>query len=240
MQLQKPIYDQVPQADIEAVLEHVARYRLTVFAALERLPAFTDGRPSNIKRTLRECKRRSLLASAPLHVAARYWHLTLDGAAQFRLATNHAGPLSEAAKIRAYAVLRFCWLSDRPRYRLTDDDIANNFPELHRSGLPTGYYFEPGDDARLGLARVDAGNRGRWDRNVESVREDIDDHWRHGGFRKLIDAGRFEITVLTVFKQKAKRISDTLSQHLDARRVPVRVVAIPELLPLIASVRERR
>jgi hypothetical protein len=90
------------------------------------------------------------------------------------------------------------------------------------------------------LARVDAGHRGRWDRIVESVRVDIDEHCRHFGFRKLIDAGRFEITVLTIFKQKAKRIKESLNQHLDARRVPVRVVAIPELLPLVASIRERR
>jgi len=238
--LEPSISEQVPPAAIEAVLEHVARYRLTVFAALHRLPIFRDRHAAEIKRTLRECRRQFLLETAPLHFAARYWHLTQDGASQCKLAVGHAGPLSEAAKIRAFAVLSFSCLSNRLRHRLTDADIEQNFPSLHRPGMPTGYYFEPGDIARLGLVRVDAGNRGRWDRIVESIRDDIDHHFRHSGFRKLIGAGRFEITVLTVFKQKARRITESIVRHLDARRVPVQVVAIPELLPLIASVRERR
>ncbi len=40
--LEPSINEQVPPAAIEAVLEHVARYRLTVFAALHRLPIFRD------------------------------------------------------------------------------------------------------------------------------------------------------------------------------------------------------
>ena len=230
----------VSEAAIDAVLQHVARYRLTVFAAIEHLPIFADRHPSDIQRTLRECKRLSLLLNIPLHFAARCWQLTPDGASQCSLSANRGGPLCEAAKIRAFAILRFCCLSERPRHRLRDEDIEQDFPELYRHGLPTGYYFEPGDNARLGLARVDAGHRGRWDRVVESIREDIDDHCRHAGFRKLIGAGRFELTVLTVFKQKARRITETLARHVDAQRVPVQVVAIPELLPLITSIRERR
>jgi hypothetical protein len=59
-------------------------------------------------------------------------------------------------------------------------------------------------------------------------------------FRQLIAGGRFELTVLTVFKQKARRITESLGQHRDAQRIPVHVVAVPELLPLITSTRERR
>lgn len=105
---------------------------------------------------------------------------------------------------------------------------------MFRPGLPEGYYFDPQGSGRLGLARVDAGRRGRWDRVVQSLREDIDDHLHQVGFRKLIQAGRFEITLLTVLGQKARRIVESLSQYRDTVRVPLQVVALPELLPLIS------
>jgi len=63
----------------------------------------------------------------------------------------------------------------------------------------------PGGWPAIGFAsaKIRIRLRGRWDRIVESIREDIDDHCRYASFRKLIDAGRFDLTVLTVFKQNA-------------------------------------
>ena len=220
---------------VDALLDHIARYRLTVFAALERLPAFSPCGPRQIREVLRECQRQSLIGSAPLHHAARYWYLDTLGAQACDQAEDRVGPLSEPAKIRALAMLRFCCLSDRPRHLLNAEDIARGFPALHRPGLPNGYYFDPAGSGRLGLARVDAGRRGRWDRVVESVRDDIGQHLHHPGFRQFIQAGRFEITVLTVFRQKARRICESIVR--DAHRVPVQVVALPELLPLVTSSR---
>ena len=227
----------VPAELTEAVLNHVARYRLTVFAALERLPVFSARGPRQIKDVLRDCQRQSLVGSAPLHHGAKYWYLDAVGAERCGLAEQRIGPLSEPAKLRALALLRFCCLSDKPRHRLTADDLARNFPSLQRPGLPSGYYFDPAGSGRLGLARVDAARRGRWDRVLQSLRTDIDDHVRQPGFRQLIEAGRFEITVLTVFRQKARRIYEALAQVRDTRSVLLQVVALPELLPLIGSSR---
>ena len=230
--LQKPLEPNTEH--IDALVQHVARYRLTVFAAIERLPVFSALGSREIKSALQHCRRQSLIGAAPLHHGARYWFLDAGGAERCGLEPNHSGPLSELAKLRALAILRFCILSDRPRHRLTADDLSRSFPTLYRPGLPEGYYVDPQDSGRLGLARIDVGRRGRWDRVVQSLREDIDYHLHQIGFRKLIQAGRFEITLLTVLRQKARRIIEALSQYRDTARVPLHVVAMPELLPLVS------
>jgi len=208
---------------------------MTVAEAVSRLPMFSGFSPREIRDLLKECRRRSLLDSAPLYQAKTYWHLTVEGAQRCGLPEERMGPLSEAAKIRAYAILLFCCLSEKPRHRLTNPDLERHFPELHRPGLPQGYFFDPEGEGRLGLLRIDAGNRGRWDRVVESLREDMTTHIHQPGFRKLISANRFQVTLLTVFPQKARRIYETLAKIPDAHRVPVQIVSLPELLPLFTS-----
>lgn len=218
-----------------AVLSHIARYRLSIFAAIERLPEFAPHGLRHVKGTLRDCRRLGLLGSAPLHRGATYWYVDARGAEQCGLPEERIGPLSEPAKLRALAILRFCCLSDRPRQRLTSEELTRTFKCLARPGLPSGYYFDPAGAGRLGLIRVDAGRRGRWDRVVQSLRDDMEDHMQQPGFRQLVQAGRFEITVLTVFRQKARRIYDSLSNVRHGCPVPIEVVAIPELLPLVTT-----
>jgi hypothetical protein len=218
------------------VLEHVARYRLTVPAAVGRLPGLQSIAPRQIRRVLRHLQQRSLLTSAPLHHGQTYWHLTAIGARFCGVKEQRTGPLSESAKIRAYAILHDCCLSDQARHRLTPGDLKRHFPGLYEPGLPSGYMFDPDGEGRLGLVHVDAGHLGRWDRIVESVREDISRHWAHAGFRSVVRAGRFEIVLLTALPQKAERISQALRTHRDAERIPIRITAIPALLPLITSI----
>ena len=101
--------------------------------------------------------------------------------------------------------------------------------------MPGTYYLEPAESGCIGLTRIDAGHGGRWDRIVESVRDDITLHRRLPGFRQLIKSRRFEITVLTVLSAKAERIASAFASLPDVKHVPVHVVAQPELLPLIHS-----
>ena len=220
---------------IVAVLQHIDRYRLTVLEALERLPVFAGLRTQQVRRVRRKLERRALIAAAPLHRGVLYWYILPRGSHRLGLTDDRSGPLSEPAKIRAYALLRFCCLSEKPRVRLTHEDIATRLPEFDRPGLPSLYYFESCSSGLLGITRVDAGHRGRWDRIVQTVREDIDAHLRRPAWRRLITAGRFEFTLLTVFPEKAERIRETLAQLPDVGRAKVQVIALPELLPFITS-----
>ena len=162
------------------------------------------------------------------------------GATRCGLEESRSGPLSETAKLRAYALLLFCCWSNKPRYRLTAKELSEQFSVLHRPGMPCTYYFDPTGKGLIGLARIDTGHQGRWDRVIESVRDDISLHQKLPCFRQLINARRFEITVLTVLTvlpAKAERTASVLQSLPEVKHVPVHVVARPELLPLIHSSR---
>jgi len=219
----------------EAVLQHIARYRLSTFAVMMRLPEFKDTKPRALRELLRECCDFGELSSAALHAGIRYWFLTAKGAIRCGLDESRSGPLSETAKIRAYALLLFCCGSNQPHYRLTADELSSRFSALHRPGMPGTYYLEPAESGCIGLMRIDAGHCGRWDRIAQSVRDDITLHRRLPGFRQLIQSCRFEITVLTVLPAKAERIASVVQSLPEVKHVPVHVVAQPELLPLIHS-----
>ena len=223
------------QDAIEAILGHIARYRLSTFAALSRLPQFADESPRHLRRLLRDCRDARLLSSAALHSGSRYWFLTPAGATRCGLDESRSGPLSETAKLRAYALLLLCCLSDKPRHRLTVSELSQQFSVLHRPGMPGTYYYDPTGKGSIGLARIDAGHHGRWDRVVQSVKDDTSLHQKLPGFRQLIKAHRFEITVLTVLPAQAERSVSVLKSLPEVKQVPVHVVALPELLPLIYS-----
>jgi len=223
------------QDAVEAILGHIARYRLSTFAALSRLSLFAGESPRHLRRLLRDCREAGLVTSAALHSGSRYWFLTPAGATRCGLDESRSGPMSETAKLRAYALLLFCCLSDKPRHRLTASELSQQFSLLHRPGMPGTYYFDPTGKGSIGLARIDAGHHGRWDRVVQSVQDDISLHRKLPGFRQLIKAHRFEITVVTVLLAKAERTVSVLKSLPEVKQVPVHVVALPELLPLIYS-----
>lgn len=237
MALVKSQPETTDESNVSALLEHLARYRLTEFAVLKRLPVFSDWSSRDLRQLLRDCKRQRLIGSAPLHHAARYWFLEFQGAIRTGLTEQFSGPLSEVAKLRAYAVLRYCCHSEPMRHRLTADELKQHFPTLHRPGMPNHYYFDPQGEGTIGLLRIDAGNRGRWDRSIQSLRQDISSHFLRDGFRQLALAGRFRITLVTVHPRKANRLSEALKQHRDVQRILVEVVAMPELLPLVVPSR---
>lgn len=237
MTRQQPEAESETASAIDALLEHVMRYRLTVFPAVQRLPAFAEAAPGRIKEVLKEARNRHLIASNTLHGGANYWYLTATGAKQAGLPEERSGPLSEPAKLRAYAILQFCCLSKQFRHRLMPEELKRQFPELDRPGLPSGYYLNPDGPKRLGFVRVDAGHHGRWDRVLQTLREDVREHAQQPAFARLAQAGRFEITLLTVFRTKAERLTDCLAASPEARRIPVNVLAVPDLLPLVMGSR---
>lgn len=218
-----------------AVIDHIARYRIAVTATLQQLPEFATCTRRELRRVLRSLEAEGIIESQWLHHDMPCWHLSEVGASQSGLPTDRSGPLSESAKLRAYAMLRFCCLGKRPRMRLSAEDIRKKLPELYRTGMPQGYYFDLYGEGTLGLLRIDAGGRGRWDRVVHSLLEDVDHHRQQIAFSRLIQVHRFEFAIATVLPQKTERIREAIEQKSQLSNVAIRVVALPELLPLIAS-----
>ncbi len=219
---------------MQSLLEHIGRYRLTVLDGLEQLPLFGGMQAKQIRRLLWQMEHRKLVASASLYRGSTYWYLLPKGAAQLHLDTSRFGILSEQAKFRAFALLTFCCRNDKPRVRLTPQELTVYLPDCQRMGLPSTYYYDASGSGQLGFVRVDAGHHGRWDRVVQTLREDISAHLRRPAWERLVKADRFEFTVLTVFPEKAERIRETVEQNAFLRRSKVQVVALPELFPLIS------
>lgn len=221
------------------LLEALNRYRLMTMEAAQQLPAYVDHDSEQLDQLIQTGVKRKLWGQAWLHHGLKYIY-RINPEQNLRTALTPHGPLTEPAKLRSYASLRFCLLSGRPRTRLTREELSRWIPGLDPHGLPGTYYLDAQAAGRLGLIRLDAGRSGRWDRVIESVREDIGEHFVNAAFRSLLQAGRFEITIISVLPQKAQRLVSTLQQHRDTQRVPVHVVAIPELLPLMPALAERR
>ena len=225
----------------QAVLEHLARYRMTVLAAVQQMPEFKRlGRKRTAAFLHQLCRSREL-GHAPLYRNRRYFFLGSRGfdrvAGQSPQSVNvdRDGPLSELAKIKNYAILAFCCLSGRWRQRLTPADFDKCFPNLCRPGLSMNYYVDTsGPQPRLGFIRVDTGGRGRWDRVVATCLHDVKNHYAAPGFRPFITRQAFEITLITPLAHKARRMAETIGALGDPRANLIKVSAMPELLNLIA------
>jgi hypothetical protein len=225
---------------LHSVISQIARYQLTTFAAAQQLETFEGHGFRFVKAALKECQNRKWIGSAWLDSSRKYWFLQRKGAEALGLAKTRTGPLSEPAKIRAAGLLFFCLLGKRQRHLLMPSECRQYLGGEQQGGLPSGYYFVPDESRWLGLARIDAGHAGRWDRVVQSVREDVDHHVQISTLQQLISRRSFEITIVTVLPQKAVRLRETVSRHPDLNRIPVKVVACTELLQLLATAPQKK
>lgn len=225
----------------QAVLEHLARYRLTVVAAMQQLPHFKRLGRKRTTAVLHQLCRSHEIGAAPLYRNRQYFFLEergfdrLAGALPQNDSRDRYGSLSELAKIKNYAILVFCCLSGRQRQRLMPADFHNCFPDLCRPGLAMNYYVDTsGPQPRLGFIRVDTGGTGRWDRVLAKCLHDVTTHEAVPGFRPFIARQAFEVTLITPLLQKARRIAETVNKLDDPRANLIKVSAMPELLNLIA------
>lgn len=222
---------------VSHVLNHVARYHLTTTDALETLELPEPATYKQKYNALKHCTRMGWLGSDWLIRGKRYWYLT-GSLEEFAIASRHSGPLSEPAKLRAYAMLSFCCGLNSSRHKLTRREISKHFPELDRIGLLNRYYLNTENKGRLGLVRYDLGHQGRWDRVIDATRQDIRSHLSKPAVRHLLSADRFEISVLTVLPQKAHRLRTVFERASTCLQIPVRVFEFPQLLPLVTSMAE--
>lgn len=225
------------------VLDQIARYRMGVPEALVHTPPFEGFSLKRMKRTLSELTTaredcEALLASAPLYGERRYFYLTRAGEAAIgeppegQGTRRRGGALSEVAKVRAYAMLAFCCLAERPRQRLTPEEFRRTFPDYARPGMPLAYYADH-PAKRLGYCRVDAGGPGRWDRIVERIQADIERHRQMPLFRDSIAKGTFELTLILATERKAERLRPLIEDEAQASNVPIHLHVIPDLVHLI-------
>lgn len=239
-----PAARSVTQADDlrQRVLEHVVRYRLATPGVLAELSDLRGLGRQRRRAFLHELCCQQLLGRASLFGNRWYFHLhaqlrSLPGVIPTDLLP--VGPLSERAKLRCFAMEQFCCCSTGRRTckRLTHSELERHFAGHVQAGQPVNYYLDRSDPVpRMGVIRIDAGGRGRWDRVLAKCRQALDAHAMHPGFRELLQAGQFELTLITALPHKALRLQESVAQWNDWYGQRLRIVAVPDLVQLIAPV----
>lgn len=227
------------------IIGQVARYRLTVPAAVAKRLLSSPDHIDHASGLLRRLENHGLLGCSPLYGQKPCHWLTAFGADQFveslgqstkpidNIARPDFGPPAELCKIRAFATLAFCCLGSTHRESLTRDEFAKSWPSLSRPGLPSSFYRDPSQPNRLGFARVDLNGMGKWDRIVQTIARDGMKFLKQPGFRSLIRDERFELALITATSRKAQRIQEAWEDLTHLRAISLRVVVIPELIQLV-------
>jgi len=217
------------------VMEHVARYRMTTYPAVNSLRGVRHFGRRRLRQLLNSMCRSRQLGRSTLFHQKHYFFLADDGASPTKGAGRRTGPLSETAKVRNYAIQSYCLRGGVYRSRLTKEELASMLPEIDRPGLPLNYYVDTSSDApRLGFVRVDVGGHGRWDRIAKTCVSDLMSHIGNPAFQQFIQSDAFEVTLITTMPQKADRLRSWIVEQSPEATSLLKVVAFPELINLIA------
>lgn len=219
-----------------AIIRHIDRYGLTTpeaaYAAGIRGMTSVD----IAEQRLNALVRRGDLIRRPLAVGIEHFVLAEQSLAKLghAPAIAQAKPDSMRATISRYAFLMFCCLQGTARLKLTREDLQQRFTDLYRRARADHYYLtHEYANPCLGFLRIDCGNVGRWDRIIAKASDDLRTHLSIPLVRTLIDARAFELTIITPLPRKARHIQAAMDERRGAFPVPVRCVAMPELINLI-------
>ncbi len=203
------------------ILEHLARYRVSVRAVLSRL--------NDANKVLKPALER--LLGSDLVVADRslpgnraLYQLSKKGASVLEISESRARRFGSQAMHKHLGVLLFCHVAGCKRYRLEDDELR----ELVGDPLPEGTHcMAQIDDQPVLLGVYIPGAETSVRSIVRRVRELVVDARRVSGLRDMIMADRFGIALVVTTSQRRKVVSKALNRpEADGRPALARQVRI--------------
>ena len=218
----------------QAILEHVARYRITTNEILQNL--FFEGARENTKNVVKRLTKQDLLHSQPLYGKKVYYQLTTAGAERVGLPREAAQALGSQSLRRCYGVLGFCHQTNeaqaKPRRRLAPGELAEAFPDLveNLSSEQHDYYLDhDGKTVRLGFIKVDYG--GDHKGLLRHCRQFVTEKARKTPVLKELVANElFVVAIVTGEESKRQAFYTALKQK------PLPVWTRVEVFPDLASV----
>ena len=149
---QPPTPVQLTERD-EKILDHVARYRLTLREIVQQL-FMPEAELNAVTKVMSRLVRVGLLAKHTFHDARRYWTLSARSAEQRGLNERRSHALGCEGAMQHYGVLAFCCGGKAQRQLLTPAEFEQQFPDHSNPHITrTAYYVDEHDGARrLGLA----------------------------------------------------------------------------------------
>ena len=215
------------------VLEDVALYRVGTLDAFRTAAYFERTSRRVVRRTIDGYVQDGFLVAGPLLTTGEtYYALGPRGSKHLKLPASHSGLLSVDPLISAFAVLRFCRLSEPQHDLLARQQLERFFPQIMGPGVAGPFYLDD-QTGRLARIRFDRVRPRRWDRIVQRCERDLAKVNAKPDWAEFITGNRFQVTILTVLPQKVPRLETVLKQLSDTSGVLFRIQALPELFHLI-------
>lgn len=214
-----------------AILEHIARYRMTTIDVLHSV-FFARNERDAVNSTIRRLRAAEYVASASLSAPRRcYYHLANRGAKLLGISASKARALGEQALPSRYAILNYC-CAEESRDVLLPSDFAKEFPDCVQKGVAKEpyYYDDANGVARLSFLMIDHGaDAGRIIRKCRRV---FGERLKIEAFRELIEGDAFSVTVLTSRETKKQSI-EAARKRAEDFPYPIRIEVVSELMGVI-------
>ena len=212
------------------ILEHVARYRLTTLAAIQRvvLPGMTRNAVDKIANRMCDA---GLLRKHILLYPMKYFVLGDVSVRSLGLGAHRAAPLGSQSLPQEFALLAFATLGSQQHLRLNAAEVKKRCPWLPLSLTVAPHCIDQSNV--LELVRVDLG--GPADHVARKCAADLNERIQIPEFLTHVAAGQFRLVVITSTSGKVAAIRRALNHHLWPPGLLVHFSVVPQLLSLGAS-----
>ena len=219
-----------------AILDHVARHRITIRRLLRQLFFPGTNPAAATKVTTRLCRHGRLARHVLCHPRV-YFTLGPREARDRGLSPSRAEPLGPQALPSEYAAVAYATFGAVMHRRLTTDELAALFPWTPPALAEVPHCLdESGQPPVLERIRVDLG--GTPDHVARRCDADLADHRRLREFSTLLTQRRFRLVVVTGTPQKAVAIKEAIGRHAWPEGLRVHLAVVPDLLLLTARLND--
>lgn len=215
------------------ILDHVARYRITVSEILHAL-FFPDQLPNAVTKVTSRLCQHDYLRRFPLYHPRTYFTLGPKSAQLLGQSPHRTLPLGPQSLPTEFATLAYSTLGRISHQRLTAKELAERWSWMNdRQLLELPHCLDDSAEiAVLELIRVDLG--GKPDHVARKCVSDIHQRRRFRPFGHMLKQAEFRLVVVTGTTEKAAAIRDALDQHSWPPGLQLHLAVIPDLLQLTA------
>jgi len=204
------------------LLALIRRYGLATIETIHRR-CFGEADLNAVAKVTSRLIRAGYLNKYPLRSPRCYYRLGPEAVRRFGGDPELCLPLGPQALPIAYAILQFCIYDGLER--LNSEELGSAFPWLDRND---GTFYRE-KDGRLAVLKVDLGAAPEHiARRCRDIHRRLDSR---PGFRALVAAGGFQMTVLTGSRSKSSAIAAAVDR--DHWPFSFRLVVVPDLLDLM-------
>lgn len=217
------------------ILDHVARYRVTVNEVLHSL-FFPEQQPNAVTKVTSRLCQAECLRRFPLYHPRTYFTLGPKAAQLLGQSMHRTLPLGPQSLPTEFAVLAYATMGRTVHERLTTRELSTRWPWINEPAFLASPYCL--DCTRspdiLELLRVDLG--GKSDHVARKCASDIQQRRGSKAFEQLVKRSGFRLVVITGTTEKAASIRDSLDQHVWPNGLELHLAVVPELLQLTARI----